>query len=202
MRRRHGALRPPALPLAFLTLLLAAGAAPAHRLEAEYRVLPDHKVQVESWFDLGGDSPRGARVQVFRADGSLFTEGKLDRQGVFVFPYGDAEPLRVVVSTTGHRAVLEVPAQDLTPGTGTAPTSPGQDAGPTAAGARADRSARVSVKDVLIGVGFLLAAAAFALSLRNARQLRELKRAGRLAPEPEGVGNRTSPTHITPAERR
>jgi hypothetical protein len=176
MRRRHGALRPPALPLAFLALLLPAGAANAHRLEAEYRVLPDHKVQVESWFDLGGDSPRGARVQVFRANGSLFTEGALDRQGVFVFPYGDAEPLRVVVSTAGHRAVLEVPAQDLTPETPTAPTFRGAGAEPTAATPRADRSPRVSVKDVLIGVGFLLAAAAFVLSLRNARQLREMRR--------------------------
>jgi hypothetical protein len=34
----------------------------------------------------------------------------------------------------------------------------------------------VSVKDVLVGVGFLLAVAAFVLSLRNARQLRELQR--------------------------
>jgi len=31
------------------------------------------------------------------------------------------------------------------------------------------------VKDVLIGVGFLLALAAFFLSLRNSRQLRSLK---------------------------
>ena len=58
MRRRYGALT----SLALAAALLAAGAAHAHRLEAEYRVLPDHKVQVESWFDLGGDSPRGARV--------------------------------------------------------------------------------------------------------------------------------------------
>jgi HAMP domain-containing protein len=34
----------------------------------------------------------------------------------------------------------------------------------------------VSAKDVLVGVGFVLAAAAFLLSLRNARQLRELRR--------------------------
>jgi hypothetical protein len=34
----------------------------------------------------------------------------------------------------------------------------------------------VSVEDVLIGVGFLLTAAAFVLCLRNARQLREMRR--------------------------
>lgn len=175
MRRRYGALT----GLAVLALLLLAGAARAHRLEAEYRVLPDHKVQVESWFDLGGDSPRGARVRVLRADGSLLTEGKLNGEGVFVFAYGEAEPLRVVVDAgAGHRKVLEVAAQELTPGAAAAPGSPGEDAGPAFPGPRADRSARVSVKDVLVGVGFLLAVAAFVLSLRNARQLRELKRVG------------------------
>jgi catechol 2,3-dioxygenase-like lactoylglutathione lyase family enzyme len=39
----------------------------------------------------------------------------------------------------------------------------------------ADRSTRVSLKDVLMGVGFLLALAAFALSVRNARKLEKLK---------------------------
>ena len=39
----------------------------------------------------------------------------------------------------------------------------------------ADRSPRVSLKDVLIGVGFLLALAAFVLSLKNARHLTKLK---------------------------
>jgi hypothetical protein len=176
MRRRYGALT----CLAVLGLLLPAGAARAHRLEAEYRVLPDHKVQVESWFDLGGDSPRGARVQVFRADGSVFTEGKLSGDGVFVFAYDKAEPLRVVVDAgAGHRKVLEVAAQELTSASAAAPASPGEDAGPASPGARADRSPRVSVKDVLVGVGFLLAVAAFVLSLRNARQLRELRRHGR-----------------------
>jgi nickel transport protein len=171
MRRRYGAL----ILLALAGLLPAAGAY-AHRLEAEYRVLPDHKVQVESWFDLGGDSPRGARVQVLRADGSLLTEGKLDSQGVYVFSYGDAEPLKVVVSAgAGHRKELEIPAKDLAPDGTAAPAAPGSAPPPASPGPRADRSARVSVKDVLIGVGFLLAVAAFALSLRNARQLRELK---------------------------
>ena len=76
----HGRIAP-LTRLAALALLLAApGQARAHRLEAEYRVLPGNKVQVESWFDLTGDSPRGAQVKVYRADGQLLTDGKLDEQ--------------------------------------------------------------------------------------------------------------------------
>ena len=46
---------------------------------------------------------------------------------------------------------------------------------------RADRSSQVSIKDVLVGVGFLLSVAAFVLSLRNARQLRTLREANSTA---------------------
>jgi hypothetical protein len=38
----------------------------------------------------------------------------------------------------------------------------------------AERDSGIPVKDVLIGVSFLLAVAAFALSLRNAKKLRAL----------------------------
>jgi hypothetical protein len=41
-----------------------------------------------------------------------------------------------------------------------------------------DRSSRVTAKDVLVGISFLLAAAAFVLSVRNARQLKALNRRG------------------------
>ncbi len=40
----------------------------------------------------------------------------------------------------------------------------------------AERDSGVPVKDVLVGVGFLLAVAAFLLSLRNAQKLRALAR--------------------------
>jgi hypothetical protein len=96
---------------------------------------------------------------------------------LFVFAYGEAEPLQVVVSAgAGHRKVLEIPARELSQG-GSAANPSGEDAAdPASSAVRADRSPGVSVKDVLVGVGFLLAVAAFVLSLRNARQLRQLQR--------------------------
>ena len=39
--------------LAGVTVAFVAGPAHAHRLEAEYRILPDGQVQVESWFETG-----------------------------------------------------------------------------------------------------------------------------------------------------
>jgi hypothetical protein len=144
-------------------------------------VLPgQQRVQIESWFDLTAQPARRAKVEVFRPDGQLLREGRLDDQGVFVFPFEQVEPLRVVISAgAGHRKELTIPEAELRKGLAAGATessspavvdSPGSVAGP-----HADRSARVSAKDILVGLGFLLAVAAFMLSVRNARQLRELR---------------------------
>jgi hypothetical protein len=148
---------------------------------ADHRVLPDRRVQIESWFDLTGDSPKGAHVRVFRPDQSLLTEGKLDENGIFIFRYDRVEPLKVVVSAgDGHRAELTIPASKLEQGTtNTVPDPSGErtaEETPFTAAPFADRSPRLSIKDVLIGLGFLLGLAAFLISLRNARLLRELQR--------------------------
>jgi hypothetical protein len=166
--------------VALAATLGAAGDARAHRLEADYRVLPGRRVQIESWFDLTGESPKGAAVQVYRPAGQLLTKGRLSDKGVFVFSYTQAERLRIVVSAgAGHRKELEIPEAELARG---ATDSQAQET--SAASAEqldpdpvplVDRSTRVSLKDVLMGIGFLLALAAFALSVRNARRLNELK---------------------------
>lgn len=103
------------LALAFLSFaFLHVIPALAHRLEAEAVVRPFGTVQVETWFETG-DSPRGARVQVFRTDGRLLTEGRCDEHGFFVFAYDGIEPLRVVVNAgAGHRAEATVSRTMLT----------------------------------------------------------------------------------------
>jgi nickel transport protein len=149
--------------VSLLVGLCLAGNAHAHRLEGEYRILPGGKVRIESWYDITGDSPVGAEVKVFRADGQVLAEGKIDEQGLFVFSFSQAEPLKVVISAGGgHRKELMIPAEELT-------TSP-------ASVPLADRRARVELKDVLAGVALLLAVAALAMSWRNARELRRLKK--------------------------
>jgi hypothetical protein len=181
MLGRTTPLSAPALLLGLLAVLGSTRPAQAHRLEAEFAVLPGHRVQIESWFDSGG-CPRSARVQVFRTNGALLTEGPMNEQGIYVFSFQEIEPFRVVVNAgLGHRKELDIPAAALAQVSSAPQTSPAS-AGdsseePSALLPRVDRSSRVSIKDVLIGVGFLLALAAFVLSLRNARQLRAISRA-------------------------
>ncbi len=152
------AVRPPAVLLALLTLALTAGTARAHRLRADYAVLPNGKIRIESWFDITDDTPPGARVEVFGSNNQVLVTGKTDDRGIFEFEHNRAEPLHVVVSAGGgHRYEFEIPAERLT-------------ATPPAEPPRTDHRTDVSGKDVLLGVTFLLALAAFVLSLRNARK--------------------------------
>jgi hypothetical protein len=173
MNSRSAFLTPPAIALATAVFLCLGPEARAHRLEASYRVLPGGKVQIESWYDVTGESPEDAKVQVYGADGRLMTEGATDEKGLFTFNYAQPEALRVIVSAgAGHRKELTIPEVQLTAST-TVGTAAPLEADPRTP--FADRTARTSVKDVLIGVGFLLALAAFVLGVRNARELRRLK---------------------------
>jgi cobalt/nickel transport system permease protein len=182
----------PALLLAIFTVLLAAGPAHAHRLDAAYTVLSDRQVRIESWFDLSNVPPKGATVQVFRPGQRLLVEGRLDEKGFFVFHYSEVEPLEVIVSAgAGHRKAFTIPAERLEAQDVANPARGGRQP-PVAKeqGADAPRAPkapetfratdagdawRERIKDVLLGVGFLLAVAAFLLSWRNARKLRSLE---------------------------
>src|SRR5262249_35319602 len=85
--------------------------------------------------------------------------------------FSRAEPLRVVVSAgAGHRKELLISQNELAQ----ASASPTPANAPDTSGP-ADRSTRISLKDVLMGIGFVLALAAFFLSWRNARHIRPLQ---------------------------
>ena len=155
---------------ACLTLLVGSAPAYAHRLDAQAFVLPDQRVQVESWFS-SGEPARGAKVQVLRVDGSLLTEGVLDDKGIFIFKPGSSEKLTVVITAgMGHRKELTIAGEDLARimSSRTAEKEVGSNSrDPTPL---ADRSAIYPFKDVLLGITFLLALAAFVMSLRNQRK--------------------------------
>jgi Cobalt uptake substrate-specific transmembrane region len=162
-------LRYPALLLALTGMLLMATPVWAHRLEVEYKILKDGRIQIESWFETG-DSPPNAKVQVFLPGDQLLIDGKLDKDGTFVFKADGTLPLRVVVNAgAGHRKELTIPKT----------LNGGQESNPEPSSSdgivRSERTHEFPYKDVLVGIGFLLATAAFALSLRNARVLREIQ---------------------------
>jgi len=99
--------RAPVPLLALAALAAMASPGEAHRLDVQCFVRPGWQVQVESWYETG-EPPRGARVEVFRLDGQLLTEGKIDKNGMFAFSLKDVETLRVVVTSVGHRAEATV----------------------------------------------------------------------------------------------
>ncbi len=164
-------------------MLSLTPAARAHRLDGEYRVLPGGKVQIESWFETG-DAPKGAKVTVYRADGSplLAAPGELDDRGIYVFTYKKAEPLRVVIAAgQGHRKELTIATADLA----------ARDAPPR------ERSYEFPVQGLAAGVALLLALGAFLLILRQGRELAALRRRlDALAGERDGLGaERPSAAH-------
>jgi cobalt/nickel transport system permease protein len=185
--------RPPALLLAVGALLLTAGPAQAHDLKADYQVdVAKKSVQVESWFETGA-APRQATVEVRRDDGSILAKGALDAKGAFVFAYAKPEPLQVIVlAPGGHRAELRIPAKALrTPEAPALGEEVAQARGELQrlreelAQARADAARpraedqpddRSRARNLLLGVSFVLALAAFVVALRNASQLRRLRR--------------------------
>jgi nickel transport protein len=162
----------PALTLALLALLIPPGEARAHRLDAACRFLPGRMVRVESWFD-NGQTPKSGEVEVSREDGEVLVKGRLSSQGLFVFDAPEGGPLRVVVEAgEGHRAEVAIKPEELL----VAQASPTDVATPP----RHDES--FPIKDVMMGVGLLIALAALFLSLRNTQRIRELRQPTRIPP--------------------
>ena len=167
-----GSPRP--LLLALLALFLTANAASAHRLHADYFVLPDRQVRIESYFD-DGKAPPNATIEVHRPDSTLLAKGRSDDQGSFLFRFTDAESLEVTVNAgAGHQTTVFIPREKLEP-----PGTTSQENAVTPAaqgpfrGVERHDLLREQIKDALIGVGFLLSVAAFVLSWRTNRRLRQ-----------------------------
>jgi hypothetical protein len=151
--------------------LAGAGSAEAHRLDAAYRVFPGRMVRIETWFD-NGQIPKTGQVEVF-GDGELLVKGRLSSQGLFLFDAPpDAALVRVVIDAgEGHGKDLAIAAEQFAAG-----QMPEQSATTPQIPTSQPHESSVPIKDVLIGIALVLAVAAFVLSLRNHRSIRELRR--------------------------
>src|SRR5687768_1514431 len=95
-----------------MIVLFLVNRAEAHGLHASHQVLAGQKIQIQAWYD-GNEPASGATVEVRRPDGSLVAEGRLDADGLWVFPVPDRAELRVVVRDGGHLARLTIAAGEL-----------------------------------------------------------------------------------------
>jgi hypothetical protein len=169
------------LTLALTAALSLVGEARAHRLKADCRFLPGRVVCVDTWFAETGERPKKGHVQVRGADGQVLLEGQLSRDGLFQFNAPEGQVLQIVVEAgEGHRASVEIRPEQVVvgPPADTAATAKDAPAGQATAAeplAPVSHEEPVPVKDMLIGVGLVIAVAAFVLSLRNARALRDLR---------------------------
>jgi cobalt/nickel transport system permease protein len=172
------------LLIALLAVLASPSLACAHRLIGAYRVLPERRVQIQSFFD-SGVPPRDATVKVMRPDKSTLAEGALDEKGLFAFHFDQAEDLSIEIRAAAgtideHTTLFTIPAKDLalseSDWTTSASPAPGalDEKAPFVLG---QVSWLANLRDALIGIGFLLATAAFILSLRNARRLKAITKA-------------------------
>jgi hypothetical protein len=166
--------------LALPAVGLLPARAQAHRLNVDLYALPNQRFQVEGWFSTS-EPARGARVRVYQGDNQLLAEGKLDAEGIFQFSLDKATSLRIaLLAGTDHPAERNWSAEEvqrlLTAAGGTSTEAGRQESEPAHPVPLSERSSGITIKDVLLGIGFVLALAAFVLSMRNARRLRELQK--------------------------
>jgi cobalt/nickel transport system permease protein len=166
--------------VAVLLVFAGPGTADAHRLDGAWRVLPGQRIQVQCWFNPGGPA-KEATVEVKRDNGEKLTEGKLDDNGLYTFHFAKIESLFVEISAgEGHGKNLTISRSELAAKLGVETNSAKpDDAAPDdekTPFANTEEAWLPKMKDGLIGVGFLLALAAFLLSLHNQRQLQALQR--------------------------
>jgi hypothetical protein len=166
--------------LTLVALLLTARPALAHRLYARYLLLPGKIVKIEGYYSTNEPAVK-ANVHVLREDDSEFLPVSFtDDNGVFVFSVATAANLKVVIEHDGHRHTLHIPAKDLA---ALGPTSTGS---ATVGGDVAEPS---QTTEILAGLSFILALAAFVLSVRTASRLRRLTPAAdKPRPEPLPIG--------------
>lgn len=160
--------------LTIAAVLALPGTLRAHKLELEFKILPDRKVQIAGTYEtLGRPQPaEGANVKIYRPDDRLLTEGTLDEKGLFTFSWVTAEDLKAVVVQVGHRESLLITAQKLDPSL--PPKKDSSDSEPKPAASARNGSSHSLWRDLFLGVGFLLALAAFLIGLRNAAAIRQL----------------------------
>lgn len=156
---------PPVVLMALFAVLISATPAHAHRLQADYFLVADRQVRIESYFD-DGRTPQSATVEVRRSDGRLLVKGPVDDKGCFVFAFGEAEPLEVTINAgAGHQKTFVIPREHLD-----------KSDAPSVQRAFSARESfdtrREKIKDALVGISFLLSVAAFLLSWRTSQRLR------------------------------
>ena len=176
--------------------------AEGHRLNVDCFVLPDARVQVEVYYDRGGSAADSA-VYMSNAAGQQIAEAETNADGFCIFNVTTAEAYTFKAVIAGHRGTCKLSPEDVSAlqdalSARNAPDAP-QAATAPVSGAPRKTSRPVAFKhphpvetspplavNMLAGLGFILALAAFAMVLAQRKTIRDLQqRLGSQGPDPE-----------------
>ena len=99
----------------------------------------------------------------------------MDEKGTFAFRFAHAEELEVIVNAgAGHRTSVVIPREKLVPNAAAEPRP--LDSGAYDHSLTVAAQWREQIKDALLGISFLLSIAAFLLSWRTSRRMRQCEK--------------------------
>lgn len=172
-----------ALPLIVAILpLLAPTWSWAHRLDAAASYV-DGALVIEAWFADGSPASE-SEVTISDEEGAALVIGEMDANGFYRWPVDEPLALNVnVYAGLGHNQTLSFTREEMVSIMALAETPATQETPPRGGGSARERgAAAISTQDrfgaperVVLGMTFILAAAAAWLSYRNSERLRVIQ---------------------------
>ena len=160
-RKRHS--------LIIVIFCLACAMSPLH--SHAHRMLTDcmlegKSVSVDVFFP-DGKPAKNVKVEVYRADETLYLSGETDAEGQFSFDLANETHLKVVaMGKLGHRAEQEISLSDA------APQVPEKPAGTTLTKGNR-RHDSIPFRDIFAGLGYIFGAAGVLMYLKARSDLRK-----------------------------
>ena len=138
----------------------------AHRMLVDH-VVDGKAVSVDVFFP-DGKPAKNVKVEVYRADETLYLSGETDAEGQFNFNLADETHLKIVaIGKLGHRAKQEISLTDAT----LQVSEESEEASPTEGKVR--RRDSIPFRDIFAGFGYILGLAGIFMYLKARSDLRK-----------------------------
>jgi hypothetical protein len=175
--------------LALLLSLSQGGQVRAHELRVVYDVMPGRQIQVYCFYNsvlIKGQTPARRAEVVISREGRDPIKGTTDDEGKFTFTYDRAEGMTIVAYQVDHvsqkvtieanelEGNLDQDSQESAGSRSVSTSSPAASSGRLEE--KAEQAGRQLLKDALVALCLIFIIATFIMTMRNARQLREIRK--------------------------
>jgi len=138
----------------------------AHRIMVDYMV--EGKVVSVDVFFPDGKPAKNVKIEVYRADETLYLSGETNAEGQFSLDLADETHLKVVaIGKLGHRAEQEISLSDATPQV----SEESEGASPTQGKVRQRKP--IPLREIFAGFGYILGVAGILMYLKARSDLRK-----------------------------